>query len=56
MEQGRLVRSFGTRLLQYVKFERHRELWHYDSDGNRVITSVRMRVPVMEGIRRDGLN
>ena len=25
------------------------------TDGNRVITSVRRRIPVMEGIRREGL-
>ena len=38
-----------------LTLERHRVLWHYDTDGNRVTTSVRRRIPVMEGIRRDGL-
>ena len=32
-----------------------RLLQHYDTDGNRVISSVRRCIPVMEGIHRDGL-
>ena len=48
---GPLGRVFFTTL----KLERHRELWHHDTDGNRVITSVRRRIPVLEGVRRDGL-
>ena len=48
---GPLGRVFYTML----KLEKHRELWHYDTDGHRVITSARRRIPVMEGIRRHGL-
>ena len=44
-----------TRLVIMLTFELHRELWRYDTDGTRVITSVRKRLLVMEGIRRDGL-
>ena len=36
-----------------LTLERHKKLWHCDTDGDRVITSVRRRTPVMEGIRRD---
>ena len=39
-----------------LKLDQHRELWHYDSDGNRVCTSIRKRIPFMEGIRSDGLS
>ena len=39
-----------------LKLDQHRELWHYDSDGNRVCTSMRKRIPFMEGIRSDGLS
>ena len=47
----------GTRVIDTVplKLEQHRELWHYDTDGNRVIASVRRFIPVMDGICRDGL-
>ena len=31
------------------------ELWHYDSTGNQVCTSLRKRIHFMEGIRKDGL-
>ena len=38
-----------------LKLEQHKELWHYDTDSNRVITWVRRRILVLEGIRRDPL-
>ena len=46
--------SLGRVFFNMLTLERHKKLWHYDTDGNRVITSVRRRIPVMEGIRRDG--
>ena len=30
----------GRVFFNMLKLERHKELWHYDTDGNRVITSV----------------
>ena len=47
---GPLERVFFNMLT----LERHMVLGHHDTDGNRV-TAVRMRILVMEGIRRDGL-
>ena len=29
-----------------------RELWHYDTDGNRVTTSVQRRIPVLDNMRK----
>ena len=37
----------GRVFFNMLTLERHR-LWHYDTDGIRVITSVRRRIPVME--------
>ena len=45
----------GRVFFNMLTLERHRQLWHYDADGNRVITSVRKRILVIGGIRRDGL-
>ena len=50
-DSGHLGRVFFNML----KPERHNMLWHYDTDRNRVVTSVRRRISIMEGIRRDGL-
>ena len=53
--KGDCCGPLGRVFFNMLTVERHSELGHYDTDGNRVITSVRRRVPVMEGIRRDGL-
>ena len=44
-------RSFMVRSGTLLKLEQFRELWHYDRDGNRVNTSVRRSIPIVEGIR-----
>ena len=41
----------GHVFFNMLTLQRHKELWHYDTDGNRVSTSVRRRIPIMEGIR-----
>ena len=41
----------GRIFFNMLKLEQHRELWHYDKDGNRLISSVRRRIPVVGGIR-----
>ena len=33
----------------------YKAVWHYDSDGNRVCTSLRKSNVFIQGIRRDGL-
>ena len=53
--KGDLYGSLERIFFNMLKLEQHRELWHYDTDGNRVITSVRRRIPVVGGILGDGL-
>ena len=45
----------GRVFFNMLTLERHRELWHYDTDGNRVTTMVKRRVLVLENMRIDGL-
>ena len=54
-EHGDRYGPLGRVFFNMLTLERHKELWHYDTDGNRVITSVKRRIPVMEGNRRNGL-
>ena len=47
--------ALGHAFFTLLKLDQYREVWHYDSDCNRVCTPLRKRIPFMEGIRRDGL-
>ena len=38
-----------------LTLERHGELWHNDTDGNRVTTLVKRRIPILWYMRKDGL-
>ena len=38
-----------------LTLEKHREVWHHDTDGNRVTTSVKRRIPVLENMQKSGL-
>ena len=53
--EGNRYGALGDVFFKMLKHDQHKKVWHYESDGNRVCTSLRKRNPFTEGIRRDGL-
>ena len=45
----------GRVFFNMLTLDRHGGLWHHDTHGNRVTTSVQRRIPVLENMRKDGL-
>ena len=45
--EGNRYGALGYAFFTTLKLDQYRELWHYDSDGNRVCTSLRKRIPFM---------
>ena len=56
LECGRQLRVARGHFFWMLKMEQFVKNWHHDPQGKRVYTMLRLRIPIMDSIRKFGLH